>query len=91
MKYRKKPMIVDAFKWTGGQDKPEYPEWFIEAIKKKELFFNYQETPDELLVLNIGSEFAELGHYIVMDEYGAMSPYSSKGFEATYEKVEENV
>lgn len=31
-KYRKKPVVIDAFKWTGGHDQVEDPEWIVEAI-----------------------------------------------------------
>ena len=33
MKYRKKPVVIEAFKWTGGQDQIEDPQWIIDAIK----------------------------------------------------------
>ena len=88
MKYRKKPIIVDAFKWTGGQDQTESPEWFTKAFKNNEVFFKHQGMPEDQLVMDVGSQIAELGDYIVMDKYGAMSAYSPKGFEATYEKVD---
>lgn len=32
-KYRKKPIVVEAFKWTGGQDQTEDPEWIVECLK----------------------------------------------------------
>ena len=34
MKYRKKPVVIEAFKWTGEPDQTEDPEWIIAAIKK---------------------------------------------------------
>ena len=33
MKYRKKPVVIEAFKWTGDIIQKEDPEWIIEAIK----------------------------------------------------------
>ena len=33
MKYRKKPVVVEAFKWTGGPDQESDPEWIVEAIR----------------------------------------------------------
>ena len=31
-KYRKKPVIVDAFQWNYKMMRHEYPEWFQEAL-----------------------------------------------------------
>ncbi|MED2940661.1 hypothetical protein ABFV99_25565 [Cytobacillus horneckiae] len=33
-KYCKKPVIVDAFQWTGDRNQEEDPEWFVECLKK---------------------------------------------------------
>ncbi len=89
MKYRMKPVIVDAFKWTGDQNQTEEPEWILEAIKKKEVHFRTQGTLRQML-LDQGSQIAQAGDYVVMDEHGDMSAYSPEGFEATYEEVEES-
>jgi len=91
MKYRKKPIIVDAFKWTGGPDQTEDPEWIEGAIKKGDVFFKNSGTLEVTMHLDQGAQIADRGDYIVMDEYGAMSAHSPEGFEATYEKVEDNV
>jgi len=32
-KYRKKPIVIEAFKWTGGHDQTEDPEWIVECLK----------------------------------------------------------
>lgn len=43
MKYRKKPVVIEAFKWTGDMNQVEDPEWIIEAIKKGTIWFvNYE-------------------------------------------------
>lgn len=33
MRYTKKPITVDAFKWTGGSNQAEDPDWILEAMK----------------------------------------------------------
>lgn len=33
-KYRKKPVVIEAFKWTGGPDQTEDPEWICEALRQ---------------------------------------------------------
>lgn len=37
MKYRKKPVVIEAFKWTGGHDQTEDPEWIVEKLKSGEV------------------------------------------------------
>lgn len=32
-KWRKRPIVVEAFRWTGGPDQTEDPEWIVEAIR----------------------------------------------------------
>ncbi|OMK67360.1 hypothetical protein [Clostridioides difficile] len=32
-KYRKKAIIVEAFKWLGSVEQKEEPTWIVEAIK----------------------------------------------------------
>jgi hypothetical protein len=39
MKYRKKPIVVEAFKWSGDINQLEDPEWIIEEIKKGNVWF----------------------------------------------------
>jgi len=46
MKYRKKPVVIEAFKWTGGPDQEEDPVWIVEAIKKGEVSFRNIGCPD---------------------------------------------
>lgn len=32
MKFRERPVVIEAFYWTGGPDTTEDPDWIIEAI-----------------------------------------------------------
>lgn len=32
-KWRKKPVVVEAFRWTGGPDQDEDPVWMVDAIR----------------------------------------------------------
>lgn len=95
-KYRKKPVIVEAFKWTGGQAQTEDPEWMVKALKKS------SGSIDSVRIINKGTEYEYLrmqitkpakiisvlpGDYITMDEDGALNKCSPKEFEASYELV----
>lgn len=37
--YRKKPVVIEAFRWTGGPDQEEDPVWFLEAMMDGRVFF----------------------------------------------------
>ncbi len=94
MKYRKKPMIVDAFKWTGDQNQTQDPEWIIEALNMAAmevgaaiiydapvLFMSIQINPDEIITILPGE-------YILRDANGKTWTIKPDIFEATYEPVE---
>ena len=95
MKYRKKPIIVDAFKWTGGIDQEEDPQWIVEALQKD--FFSESGGariihPNDEIMLEIftleGRMCANVGDYVIRGVKGEIYPCKPDIFEATYEKVE---
>ena len=42
-RYRKKPVVIEAFKWTGGPAQLEDPEWIVDAIKRQEVWFGVND------------------------------------------------
>ena len=34
-KYRKKPVVIGAFQWAGGEEQAEDPEWICDDIRAK--------------------------------------------------------
>lgn len=95
MKYKKKPVVVDAFLWTGAPTQPEDPEWMIEAIRKGIVVIKKTMDPltpkGVIMTINTleGVMKAELGDYIIKGVKGELYPCKPDIFEATYEKVEE--
>ena len=89
MKYRKKPVVIEAFKWTGGPDQTEGPEWIIDAIKKGAVKFSGKgdECRMEIETLE-GTHTASVGDYIIKGVEGELYPCKPWIFEQTYEKVE---
>lgn len=89
-KYRKKPVVIDAFKWTGGHDQTEDPEWIVEAIKKGEVWFIGNGTERVALQIDTleGVMTANRGDYIIRGIQGEIYPCKPDIFEATYEVVE---
>jgi len=39
-RYVRQPLEVEAFRWTGGEDQEEDPEWACDALCKGELVFD---------------------------------------------------
>ena len=82
MKYRKKPVTIDAIKWTGNN--------------KFDMFrfmrFNYYiDENDDLIIETLeGNMKADIGDYIIKGVNGEFYPCKPDIFHKTYEKVKEN-
>ena len=90
MKYRKKPVVIEAFQWTGNQYQTEDPEWIVKAIKDGTVWFNNQGTEHcnmEIKTLE-GNHIANRGDWIIKGVRGELYPCKPDIFEATYEPVE---
>lgn len=89
-KYRKKPVVIDAFKWTGGPDQTEDPEWIIDAIKAERVFFTNVGT--EHVQMHIGTlegvMTATPGDFIILGVANEIYPCKPEIFEATYEAID---
>lgn len=96
MKYRKKPIIIDAFQWTGDNNQKEDPLWIVEALKNGSARI---EREDALLNLGVvmyidtleGTHRARIGDYIIQGVKGEIYPCKADIFEATYEPVTETL
>jgi len=91
-KWRKKPVIIDAFKWTGDKEQTEDPSWIVEAIKERRVSFSYNETLPgcQMKIATLeGDIFATQGDYIIKDVKDELYPCKPAIFELTYEAVEE--
>ena len=89
MKYRKKPIIVEAFQWTGGPERMDAPEWLADRIKAGKVFFEGdRDTGVKMRIETLeGTMRAELGDYIIRGIKGEIYPCKPDVFEATYEPV----
>ena len=90
MKFRKKPIVIEAFKWTGDHNQTEDPVWICDKIRSKEVYFRNDRTPDVLLIVRTleGEMIANLGDWIIQGVKGEVYPCKPDIFEATYERVE---
>lgn len=92
MKYRKLPVVIEAFKWTGDIEQTEDPEWIIEAIKNKVVTIGTHPVIENYpLTMHIktleGTMNAKQGDYIIKDINGELYPCKPDIFEKTYELV----
>lgn len=92
-KFRKKPVVIEAFKWTGGPDQTEDPEWIDAAIKAKTVRFENVRTKEVCLLIDTleGTHRANQGDYIIQGVKGELYPCKPDIFEMTYEPVVEQV
>lgn len=89
-KYRKKPIVIEAFKWTGDINQTEDPEWINKAIEKGLVWFNDVGTKDVTMEIKTleGNHIANRGDYIIKGIAGELYPCKSDIFKATYERIE---
>ena len=90
MKYRKKPIIIEAFQYDGDlmNEHGEYyvPQWAINAFKEGTLFYN----PYELYIKTLeGDMLCGVGDYIIQGVNGELYPCKEDIFNKTYERVVE--
>ena len=89
MKYRKKPVVVDAVRWTGD----------IESLGEIEKLQGFSFSKDEVVGIVMNDEIrirtpegemtASLGDYIIRGVRGEIYPCKPDIFEETYEMAED--
>ena len=90
MKYRKKPVVIDAFLLNEGGLVGE--DWFRDAVTKGDIIIHHFGTHDpetawcEIKTLE-GTMIAKAGDYIIKGVNGEIYPCKSDIFEKTYEPV----
>lgn len=79
-RYRKKPVVIEAFKCIGDTLKPE---WFTDAIARDDV---RNSSPNTWYIRTLkGWMPAYSGDWIIRDMCGEIYPLESETFEATYE------
>lgn len=94
MKYRKKPIIVEVFKykgeWKSNYEQLTIPEWVLEAFKIGTLYYVYDDfcgEPELYLITLEGTHRIRNGDYIVKGVNGELYNCRADIFESTYEEV----
>jgi hypothetical protein len=88
-KWRKRPIVVDAFRWTGGPDQTEDPVWIVDEIKADNVWFVASGTPAVRMQIMTrdGVLTAWPGDWIIKSVNGEMYPCRPDIFDATYDQV----
>lgn len=86
MKYRKKPVVIEAFRLIKGEI---IPQWFIKEwdAGNISLIGNEDGMSADINTLE-GVMHASPGDYIIKGVHGELYPCKPDIFEATYDKVE---
>ncbi|EHI69448.1 hypothetical protein ACVRY7_07790 [Streptococcus ictaluri] len=91
MKYKKKPVEVEAFQWYGDIHQKEDPEWIISAISEERAWIEVDKVVNSpVLRTNTleGVMTAYPSDYIIKGIQGEFYPCKPDVFEQSYEKVE---
>ncbi len=85
MEFRKKPVVIEAFKWTGDNRQEEDPDWIVDAIKKGTVRPDYPILRIKTLE---GEMIASVGDWIIKGVANEFYPCRDDIFQKTYEKVD---
>ena len=97
MKYRKKPVVIEAFQYDGdlkGTDGNYYvPDWAVNAFESGILHYPFPVSllhpPCELYVKTLeGDMHVSVGDYVIRGVNGEIYPCKPDVFEKTYEPAE---
>ena len=91
MKYRKKPVVIDAFHVGSGND---VPEWLLAGLQSGEVVqavgVVHPGNPNAYEIHTLeGRMITQHGDWIIQGVKGELYPCKPDIFEATYEKVED--
>jgi hypothetical protein len=87
MKFRKKPVVIDAIQWTGDNFQSDFIPLVMVAFEKSGLAENYTLYPTNDLVIHTleGDVHASIGDWIIVGVKGEMYPCKPDVFSLTYE------
>lgn len=87
MKFRKKPVVIEAVRWDPSGKPTDLPEWLWNVLMLQPEMFR-QETGTLTIRTLEGDMRAEPGDWIIKGVKGELYPCKPDIFEATYEPVE---
>lgn len=93
MKYRKKPVEIEAFQYDGDimdqEGKYYIPDWALRAFESGELAFDSASEPGALYVRTLeGDMLVNVGDYIVQGIHEELYAVKPEIFKRTYEEAD---
>ena len=95
MKFRKKPVVIEAFQYDGdlkGSDGYYYvPQWAIDAYENETMFYEsvYGGAPCDLFIRTLeGNMLVSVDDYVIQGVNGELYPCKPDIFVKTYDVVE---
>ena len=97
MKYKKKPIIIDALQWDGSRHRDMF-DFLTNYEKQNEnmdvygtnFYIDHEKVKGGLIIKTLeGEHIASIGDYIIKGVNGEFYPCKPDIFEKTYELVEE--
>jgi hypothetical protein len=83
MMYRKKPVVIEAFKWNPDAPVAETPAWFSDACGSRVAI---PELDGTVTIGTLeGDHTARIGDYIIQGVKGELYPCKPDIFDMTYE------
>lgn len=88
-RYRKKPVEIEAYRWTGGPDQMDDPVWILDAIRAGVVWFKEDGGGTVRMWIQTleGPICASMGDWIIKGVADEIYPCKPAIFEATYEEV----
>ena len=94
MKYRKKPVVIEAFQYDGdlmGRDGWYVPAWAIKAFQDGVMYYasaTPEAPPYDLFIKTLeGTHHVSVNDYVIQGVNGELYPCKPDIFEKTYEPV----
>jgi len=90
MKFRKKPVVIEAFQWTGPWQLAVAPDWLQEAFARQGGPGSaYRDLSGDVMINTLeGTHHVSNGDWIIQGIKGELYPCKPDIFEATYEVAE---
>jgi len=81
MKYRKKPVVIDAVRWAGQDIFKDGPDWLVQAYETGDIVI-----ADEMHIRTLeGTMKADKGDYVIRGIKGELYPCKPDIFHSSYE------
>lgn len=87
-KFRKKPVVIEAYEFQNKIGADIRPRWLIDAIKAGTVWFSGGPKPYLTIKTLEGEMRAEIGDFIIKGVKGELYPCKPDIFAATYEEAD---